>query len=339
MNRQKIQIKAPARIHCGLINESGIFRRIDGGIGFAVSNPFWNLEVCLSEKIGITGKPVCAEHKQAIAFVIDILSYYFRGKKASIKIINSIPPHIGLGSKTSLMMSVGIALFYLNNEKINNLKLAAILRRGGTSGIGVNTFQHGKFVWDTGHEYPNEKNTFGPSSNSLSKPPFPIFISPIDWLTVVHFRFVKAGTSGKEEVDIFNQHCPIPKEETEKTISSVSQEIIPSIINKVDDLLFYGLNRIQKLGFKKVEWAYQDYMTKKFYQYWLESEIQEALGLSSFGPTLYVLTKRPSYIVDHISAFEHRPLHIIVAKISNKGHIYNFIGEKVWPQAGTCYIQ
>jgi hypothetical protein len=47
-----LTITAQARIHCGLLNTSGLFTRVDGGIGFSVEDPLWEIEVECGKGLG-----------------------------------------------------------------------------------------------------------------------------------------------------------------------------------------------------------------------------------------------------------------------------------------------
>src|SRR5262245_47610418 len=47
-----LRITARARIHCGLLNTSGLYTRVDGGIGFSVEDPLWEIEVGYGTGLG-----------------------------------------------------------------------------------------------------------------------------------------------------------------------------------------------------------------------------------------------------------------------------------------------
>ena len=76
---------------------------------------------------------------------------------------------------------------------------------------------------------------------------------------------------------------------------------------------------IQSLGFKKHEWLAQGTATKRFRTFWESAGMREALGLSSLGPTMYVLTTRPYEVAEVIRAFEMSPLHLTVTGIAKAG--------------------
>jgi len=68
-----ITVRAPARLLCGLLNCSGAFGRVDGGLGVALSRPQWELEVRPGTG-SIRGCYVAEEHQRAIRRARDSLA-------------------------------------------------------------------------------------------------------------------------------------------------------------------------------------------------------------------------------------------------------------------------
>ena len=316
----RIIVQSPSRIHCGLLNETGQFGFVDGGFGFSLDAPCWNLEI----NVGGTGRrglPLCTEHEQAIDQVLSLLCDQFGHLDVSIIVHSQIPAHVGLGSKTSLLLAVGRSFCELVDLHLNHVELAQILGRGGTSGIGVYSTMKGGYIRDAGHRYPEEKSCFGPSSMQLSTPPRLLFRSPVEWMYVVHFRFADIGVYGEREKWLFSEFCPISENET-KTILRLTDEYVDQAIHSRDERrLQYGISQLQNVGFKKVEWDHQEAITKEFRSYWLGLDAPYALGLSSTGPTLYCISSKPASVLDLVNGFGSPPLHCNVSSISNTGLI------------------
>lgn len=313
----RIRIVSPSRLHFSLLNETGLLGRVDGGIGISLCRPRWDIEFSSSHN-GFTGIPLCQEHRSAIGLALNRLSG-LTTDSIGITVHEAIPPHAGLGSKTSLLMAVGTALGRMLGRELPAMELARVVGRGGTSGIGVHSFRMGGFIWDAGHKYPDTKAGFAPSSASLSPPPQPILQVPLEWLNVVHFRFSEAGVSGQSERCIFDDVCPIPAEESTKAIVCVVSAVVPGVLERDEALLNVGIRELQTVGLKRLEWEYQSEVTLRFKDYWSALGMPESLGLSSFGPTLYVLTTRPAEILRLIRAFSARPTHIAVSAANNVG--------------------
>lgn len=313
-----VSVSLPSRIHCGLINESGMYGRVDGGIGFALTNPRWELLVGFKAEASLdaTADEQVIDALNAVrAGFADILM----GREIFVRAQGRITPHIGLGSKTALLMGLGRAVCALTGTNLADHDISTRVGRGGTSGIGISTSLYGGVVWDAGHKFPSEKRAFGPSSAKLASPARALCRFDLDWLQVVHFRFRATGIHGTEEIDLFSRNCPVNADESVQMLQAVAWGILPAIAEKDDIALHSALFKMQSLGFKRVEWDAQDEVTKDFRRYWESLRVPESLGISSVGPTLYILTRRPAVITDLIFRFGPVPTHCENTTIDNVG--------------------
>ena len=311
-----LAVTAHARIHCALLNTSGLFGRVDGGIGFAVDEPRWEIELGRPEALGDSRLP--REIATAIHVATSKARCLWNIPPFEVRVKNSIDAHAGLGSKTAILLAIGHAASILSGRRLSASSIARIFGRGGTSGIGVNCFSRGGLVWDAGHAFA-EKGFFVPSSRSLAPPPKPIVHLPVRWLSVVHFRFAPSGLHGERERRAFSEWCPTSDAGTVRGLVAVSSLILPGLLERREELVHRGLKKLQDTGFKKIEWEHQDLMTKAFRAYWAALKEPEALCLSSFGPTMYVLTTNPRRVLAKINEFGEKPVHLTVTKISNLG--------------------
>ncbi len=289
---------------------------MDGGIGFAVEEPHWEIEVGRGEDL--QGAPLTPEIASAVDIATKRLCRLWNVPPFSVRARSRVDAHAGLGSKTAILLAAGHAAAMLAGRRASADSLARTLGRGGTSGIGVNCFTHGGFVWDAGHVF-REKGLFAPSSGCLAPPAKAIVRLPVRWLSVVHFRFAPSGLHGGRERRVFSERCPTPDSGTIRAHLAVSALILPGLLERREELLHRGLKTLQNSGFKKIEWEHQDQISKAFRAYWAASKRAETLCLSSFGPTMYVLTTDPQAVVATINRFGERPVHLTVTNISNVG--------------------
>jgi beta-ribofuranosylaminobenzene 5'-phosphate synthase len=290
---------------------------VDGGIGFSLQFPRWILEVEEGD-FGIDAElppELCSAAQQAFSALKLLSIQSFR-----IRIRESIPLHAGFGAKTSFLLALGYAACVLSRTDMSVNALADILNRGGTSGIGVHSFTSGGFIWDAGR-HATSKTRFMPSSKSSASSPLLVVRIPVDWLSIVHFRFEHHGIHGSEEADIFARHCPTSHEDTIQNILLVNCYIVPGLLEKREDLLHSGIRQMQELGFKRVEWTCQDEITLRFRAFWNKAGLSEAVGVSSFGPTLYILTTRPEYVIQMIKRFDVRPVSLEYTTVNNTGKL------------------
>ena len=292
-------IETPSRLHLTLLDLNGIYGRIDGGVGITLKNPCLKLEA-ESAHNGI--EVGFSKSSQLISDYVH--DYTIKIENSAIKIKNKLeieggfkftvetafPPHSGLGSGTQLSLAVAKLISTMNDQDLTALDLAKIVGRGGTSGIGVESFENGGFIIDGGHKC-NEKEGFLPSSASCASPP-PIIARydfPEDWRIILVIPEVERGVSGAKEVDAFQTYCPIPLKEVEKLSHIMLMKLMPSVLEADLDTFGDAVNKIQTIGFKRIENKLQNpYIAK------IMNELMVAgaagVGMSSFGPTIFAVT-------------------------------------------------
>jgi predicted sugar kinase len=86
-----LRVWAPSRLHWGLLNESGIDGRVDGGVGVGVVSPAWRFRIGWE----LPSQPSNELH-QVAASVISRLSAVWGGPPCSIAFDSVIPLHVGL---------------------------------------------------------------------------------------------------------------------------------------------------------------------------------------------------------------------------------------------------
>ena len=149
-NERTVIVRAPSRLHLGLIDLNGSLRRVDGGIGISINEPGVLLEARPGEELKIR-----CDREDSDAIVRSVAERIISGAEfpygASITVRQSPKKHVGLGSGTTLALATACALFALHGMRLPAEELAAITGRGGTSGIGTAAFKCGGFIVDGGH--------------------------------------------------------------------------------------------------------------------------------------------------------------------------------------------
>ena len=309
-----ITIQTRARIHIALLNESGYLGRIDGSIGFAIDSPGW--KVCVYREL-LENSLDNLEPEMSCA----LESLYFQMKKAFdlpdffYSISGRIENHIGLGSKTSLLMGFGSAVNQLFGLNLSSWEVAQLSGRGSTSGVGYWASQKGGFLWDAGRKYPEQKASFAPSSSSNAVPPDLVLTIDLPRFYVCHFRFEEKGIYGSEEISLFNKYCPTSHDDTKKLLAVVSGLLVPSLISSDEDGVQVALRSIQSLGLKAIEWDHQGAKTLHFKKFWDSRQLATALCLSSMGSTMFCLTQNPDLVMKIIGEYSFEPMHCRVSKI------------------------
>jgi beta-ribofuranosylaminobenzene 5'-phosphate synthase len=100
---------------------------------------------------------------------------------------------------------------------------------------------------------------------------------------------IPKGAHGQREVDIFREYCPVPLADVHELCYQILVRMVPSLVEEDLDEFGEAVNRVQELGFKKVEVMLQHSVVHR-----LMAAMKDAgaacAGLSSFGPTVYAVT-------------------------------------------------
>ncbi|HMA04586.1 MAG TPA: beta-ribofuranosylaminobenzene 5'-phosphate synthase [Methanomicrobiales archaeon] len=293
LDERRVIVETPSRIHLGLIDMHGGIGRVDGGIGIALEEPGILLDVRQSgETVARGGDRRSRETAEKAA--ARVLEGIRAAGGIEITLRRIYPSHVGLGSGSQIALAVARGICELFGRNLPVGELARLVGRGGTSGIGTAAFEGGGFIIDGGHAFgPGaEKSDFRPSGASGGVRPAPVIARhdfPPDWRIVLAIPCLPAGASGGKELAIFREACPVPLEEVRETCHEILMRMLPGVVDRDLDLFGRSVNRIQELGFKRVEIGLQPAVIPR-----LMEEMRAAgaacAGMSSFGPTVYAVT-------------------------------------------------
>ncbi|MEN4017506.1 MAG: beta-ribofuranosylaminobenzene 5'-phosphate synthase [Methanobacterium sp.] len=326
-------IKTPSRLHITLIDLNGSLGRIDGSVGLTIEKPGLTLQAEPQNK-GI--EVVFKYHDRSEKLMANYREKIENAAAKMLKFLNissgfkfivkeTYPAHSGLGSGTQLSLAVGKAVLKINNRDMAAPEIAKIVGRGGTSGIGVGSFDYGGFIIDGGHSI-TEKPGFLPSSASKASPP-PIIARydfPEDWNIILAVPDVPAGASGPEEVNIFQKYCPVPLGDVQKLSHILLMKMMPAVVEADIDSFGYSVNQIQTTGFKKVELELQHPLISTLIEN-MRSAGAAGAGMSSFGPAVYAVTDTGSGEIYRTAQNTMKDVggELIITKAQNRGAILN----------------
>jgi beta-ribofuranosylaminobenzene 5'-phosphate synthase len=285
----RVVIETPARIHLTLADLTGTSGRVDGGVGITLDEPGILLEAERTNELVVEGKNAARARAAAQA----VMERFGLGG-ARLTIRDGYKMHVGLGGGTQLGIAAGKALCELYHKKVSVREIARTINRGGTSGIGTASFDMGGFIIDGGHTFGpgKEKADFRPSSVSSGIRPAAVIAHhdfPQNWKILLAIPEVPKGANGQQEVDIFKKYCPVPPAEVHELCYQILVRILPSVVEEDLDEFGAAINRIQEIGFKRIEVMLQHPLVRS-----LMEEMRAAgaacAGLSSFGPTVYAIT-------------------------------------------------
>ena len=227
-----IRVEAPARLHMGMLDAAGGGARRFGGLGVALSRPAAVVEASSSDDVTAEGPD--AERALAVAR---------RSREAlglpggvHLRVVEAIPPHVGLGSGTKLALAVTAALAALAGQTPEPERIARAAGRGARSAVGLWTFVLGGLVVEGGRR---------PGVDRLA-PLLARHAMPDEWRCVLVIPHAEPGLSGRAEEAAFGELRPEPER-----AALIAQLVLTSLLPGLaeGDLAEFGaaLTRVQRL--------------------------------------------------------------------------------------------
>ena len=184
-------VTTAARLHFGFQNLALAHERLYGGVGLALEEPRLVVEAERADSV------VCADQSATpyVQRAVEVLGV--AGARVTVR--ERYPRHVGLGSGTQLALAAVVAVGRAYGREVDVRELAPALGRGGRSGVGVATFEHGGVVADGGH--PTERFTAEPpAEGDWAVPPVIAHHDlPTDWRFVLVVPDADPGQSGADE--------------------------------------------------------------------------------------------------------------------------------------------
>lgn len=280
--------------------------RINGGIGFSISLPTIDMIFAVSDSIEVVDKRLHGltndEQKRLVDHLCHVAAQEHLGIGIQCKVSESrVCSHIGFGSNSMIYLSCIEALFLINHRDYEEKEIIRLSGRGGTSGIGINTYFKGGFVFDAGIVNANHRVLSPSSSFVVVDHPEPLLMKSLvlpEWEMGVCIPSINHKTEEDEKV-FFQENCPIEKKEAEKILYEAVYGITSSIMEKNFETFCKAVDSIQLTKWKQLERdIYGSDLSK------VEVAIRKAgascIGMSSFGPLLYFFGDNIDGIIERI---------------------------------------
>ena len=140
-----LKIKTFPRIHITLIGMNREGYRINGGIGFSMASPTLNLRFEPAGEISVLDKRSQGFSKNELTRLDNHLNKVMKDEHLAegfhcVIEDSQIHSHFGFGTSTMVYLSCVEALLIINKREYTNDDVVNLSGRGGTSGIGINTY-------------------------------------------------------------------------------------------------------------------------------------------------------------------------------------------------------
>jgi beta-ribofuranosylaminobenzene 5'-phosphate synthase len=269
-----VRVEAPARLHLGMLAVAGDGARRFGGLGVSVDRPAVVVEAQPADELSAEG----ADAERALAFARRCQEALGLAGGAHLRVVEAIPPHVGLGSGTKLALAAAQAVAALHERTVDAPGLAQAVGRAARSAVGTWTFALGGLVVEGGVRRGEER-------------PAPLlahYAMPGDWRAVLVVPRAEPGLSGVAEEEAFRKLVPSP--ERSATIAQlVLTSLLPALVERDLDEFGAALTQVQEL----VGDAFAQVQGGRFHP--RAATLVEALlrhgaagaGQSSWGPAVY----------------------------------------------------
>jgi beta-ribofuranosylaminobenzene 5'-phosphate synthase len=227
-----VRVEAPARLHMGMLDVAGRGTRRFGGLGVALSRPAAVVEAWPSDDVTAEGP----DSERALAVARRCRAALGLTGGARVRVLEAIPPHVGLGSGTKLSLAVTAAMSALAGQTPEPPAIARAAGRGARSAVGLWTFVLGGLVVEGGVRPGAEQPAPLLARHPMSD----------EWRCVLAIPDADPGLSGRAEEEAFTQLRP-----DSDRAALIAQLVLTSLLPGLaeGDLSEFGaaLTRVQRL--------------------------------------------------------------------------------------------
>ncbi len=281
-SRQKIRVRAPARLHLGFLDPDGALGRQFGSIGLAISDPATEIVINRADQTDLSGY----EQPRAQKLLATFQKALNIEGQINVAIKSAIPAHAGLGSGTQLALALSAGLQTIAGQKVISDDLGAIVSRGARSAIGIAAFEHGGFIIDGG------------KSDAEHPPPVIAHAKvPEQWRIVLALDTQAQGIHGKRELEAFAKLSPLSKTTAAHLCHVTMMQMLPALHDQ--DLAAFGaaVSEMQSIvgGYFAPAQGGSAFASPRVEQIVRKMGDLggQGLGQSSWGPTGFAFFKSP----------------------------------------------
>ena len=265
--------------------------RSNGSVGFAI-NGFDTIVTCESWHENCVEIVNSVGDLSKVEYLILFLDDVFKAINASVHVrvvIEQQPiAHSGFGSGTALRLSLVDAVLLVNDMQLDRNKTVKLSRRGGTSGVGVNTYFDGGFIAESGVPNKGLKSTSSADKEGVDfrQPTVIVQKKMPPWFIGIFLVGGITGVAGESERQFFDENTPILQSSVEASIYHAIMGTASAVIDNDYQRFAESVRNVQTLEWKAAEWKIQDPRVHEARDLLYESGAT-SVGLSSFGPALY----------------------------------------------------
>jgi beta-RFAP synthase len=279
---RQIVISTGARLHCGPFAQGATTGRQFGGVGFMIRPPGFVLRAAVSDTDVVSSGE---EHwRKRLETLVDRCRASCPSERQppalTWEIVESLPPHAGLGSGTQLGIAAAIAMAWFAGE--TDVPIHVVARRSGRglrSAVGLHGFLHGGLIVEGG------KLTSDEISPLVARAEI-----PIAWRFLLIRPRDAAGLSGAEESAGFARLSPMTPAVTDRLCRLTLLDLLPAAITGDFPAFAEALHEFGRtVGefFAPLQGGIFTDPQMRAVAERLASQGMRGIGQSSWGPTLF----------------------------------------------------
>lgn len=295
MDNFAVQVRAPCRLHFGLLRFGDPKQRQYGGVGVMIRRPNVTLRIEKSDEFSVSGP--LGERVTAFARSWTAYRQLEALPRCRVAIEEAPRQHTGLGVGTQLGLAVAAGLdTFLGNPPAPLWQLAQSVRRGLRSAVGTYGFAHGGLVAECGR-FPDDA------------------ISPIDKRVELpdSWRFVLVcprnlqGLSGKAEQEAFASLPAVSHSVFQRLWEELHDRLLPAAgARQFDDFSesVYEFGRQAGLCFATVQGGPYNGTRLASLVETIRNLGVRGVGQSSWGPTIFALCRHQDHAKELIDRLD-----------------------------------
>ncbi|WP_051071807.1 beta-ribofuranosylaminobenzene 5'-phosphate synthase family protein [Azoarcus sp. KH32C] len=290
-------VDAPARLHLGFLDPSASLGRRFASLGLVINGMSTQVSVSASECDAIEVPADCGnEVRERLARHLAALRTE-TGMLAPLHVVlhRSPPAHAGFGSGTQLALALGRAFSACHRLDLETRRIAALLARGGRSGVGIAGFDRGGLLLDG-----------GPGVEGATPPLLARMAFPQAWRVLLVLDEQRDGLHGAEERVAMERLAPFPRELAAELCHQVLMRVLPGAMESDFEPFAEGVSTLQRLigdYFAPAQGGsmYTSPAVERVLE-WIRPRYCAGIGQSSWGPTGFAILPTAARAAEIIAA-------------------------------------